>query len=378
MGSKAAMLSGPLGSLLETEAARSARFVDLFAGSAAVSHHVATRVRVPVVSVDLQQYSSALALSITGRVQPLVGTGRLRRWLAEVRLAAPSPPVVASALTEGDVAHQRDIASRARPRDFVTRQYGGHYFSVVQAATLDLMLQKMPPREPHRSLCLAAVIATASRVAAAPGHTAQPFQPTSSLLPFIQEAWKRDVLAVCEEVLDSLGRRHALTRGSALRMPASSVIPRLNEHDLVFCDPPYSAAQYSRFYHVLEGIARGGWAEVGGAGRAPDRATRASSSFSLRTQAPAAMREMLGALAARRARCIVTFPDADASNGLSAALIEELAAPDFDVEVSYVQSSHSTLGGAGGSERGARREVKEAVLFLTPSRKSRAVPPTRV
>lgn len=362
------MLAGPLGALLEAEAARSARFVDLFAGSAAVSHHVATRVPVPVLSVDLQQYSSALALSITGRTKPLVGTERLGRWLDDVRGAVPARMLSTSPLTAQDVTSQRELAKCARPEDFITRQYGGHYFSAAQAKALDTLVQRMPTREPHRSLCLAAVIDTASRVAAAPGHTAQPFQPTPSLLPFIQEAWQRDVFAICEEVLDSLGRRYALTRGSALRMPASAVIPKLGERDLVFCDPPYSAAQYSRFYHVLEGIARGGWAEVGGAGRAPDRVVRASSSFSMRGQAPAAMREMLGALAVQRARAIITFPDAQASNGLSAAMIEDLAAPDFDVEVSYVQSSHSTLGGAGNSERGARREVKEAVLILNPRR----------
>ncbi|WP_442977826.1 DNA adenine methylase [Salinibacterium sp. CAN_S4] len=56
-----------------------------------------------------------------------------------------------------------------------------------------------------------------------------------------------------------------------------SATKKLAGGDSIFCDPPYSDAQYSRFYHVLEGIARGGWDQVLGAGRAPIGSDRPSS-----------------------------------------------------------------------------------------------------
>jgi hypothetical protein len=135
----------------------------------------------------------------------------------------------------------------------------------------------------------------------------------------------------------------------------------------VFCDPPYSAVQYSRFYHVLEGVARGGWAEVSGTGRAPEGSDRAISEFSLKSKATVAMDELLRRLHSRGCSAMITFPDAEASNGLSAERITEQAKGSWNVETHYVDSSHSTMGGPSGDvARGSRRSVKEAVLLLSP------------
>jgi adenine-specific DNA methylase len=56
MGSKRWMLSSGLGMLLDRIAPTSNRFVDLFAGSGAVSHHVAKNTSVTVMACDLQEF----------------------------------------------------------------------------------------------------------------------------------------------------------------------------------------------------------------------------------------------------------------------------------------------------------------------------------
>ena len=55
MGSKRSMLLDGLGDLLANNALKTTRFVDLFAGSGAVSIHVATKYEIPVIASDLQQ-----------------------------------------------------------------------------------------------------------------------------------------------------------------------------------------------------------------------------------------------------------------------------------------------------------------------------------
>jgi len=63
---------------------------------------------------------------------------------------------------------------------------------------------------------------------------------------------------------------------------------------------------------------------------------------------------------------MITFPDADASNGLSAERIVELAKADWHVTSTLVDSTHSTLGGRSEGTRGGRRKLQEAVIVLRP------------
>lgn len=372
MGSKSVMLRGKLGELLLAEVERVDHFVDLFAGSGAVAHFVAERAAVPVTSYDLQEYSRVFAAAITERQRPLRPLPLVKSWFANARSHVSmqrasegwdrSEPLSATV-----IARERERSKKVSS-GFVAKHYGGHYFSFEQAAALDALYASLPdPGGRTRALALAALIAAASSAAASPGHTAQPFQPSESLLPHIESAWKRSVFDEAEAQLIAWAPRHALVTGKAKVGDALASARRVPRGALVFCDPPYSAAQYSRFYHVLEGVARGGWPSVDGAGRAPLIGARARSDFSMRTTAAKAMEALLADLRSRDATVVITFPDADASNGLSGKAIAAMAADDWHVSVQRVAASHSTLGGTSKeSTRGGRREVNEAVITLRP------------
>jgi len=125
-------------------------------------------------------------------------------------------------------------------------------------------------------------IAAVSRCAAAPDHTAQPFQPTPTGLPFLSEAWSKDVVGHTQNAFKNLADRFARKAGSAVISDANRAATQLRESDLVFVDPPHAAVQYSRFYHVLETIASGYCGEVSGSGRylpSELRPLRATASF---------------------------------------------------------------------------------------------------
>ena len=119
----------------------------------------------------------------------------------------------------------------------ITRSYGGHYFSPYQAAILDMYLSWLPESPSERSVALATLIWTASRCAAAPGHTAQPFQPTDTALRYIEISWKVDPTAILKSALKYIGPLHANKAGSAIVGDATEYATRAKSTDLVVVDP---------------------------------------------------------------------------------------------------------------------------------------------
>src|SRR5258708_612844 len=189
MGSKRAMLQNGLGHLIHEQASDAKRFVDLFAGSAAVAIYVASRIDIPVLACDLQRYSVVLAESVITRNRSFDSGSSWDTWFsrADVIFRRNSPPT-ADKLTRARVAEFRAWCE-SREDLPITKTYGGHYFSPVQAVWLDALRAELPQQCPATTIALGALIQAASRCAAAPGHTAQPFQPTRTAKPFLQEAW---------------------------------------------------------------------------------------------------------------------------------------------------------------------------------------------
>lgn len=375
MGSKVSMLqaglSGIISEALEVEPPR---FVDLFAGSGAVARWVAENHAIPVDAVDVQLYGKLLSGVIIERNEK-ASASVLDDWITSSqdlhrhRSAGFWTPAD-GALSSSAVFFERQIADQIELPGFIARQYGGHYYSINQAIAFDCLLECLPIAGPERLVALAAVIESASSCAASPGHTAQPFQPTDKLLRHINDAWGRDPFMFAARKSDLFARRFALAKGGAafqqdaLRHVKEDVV----DGSVVFCDPPYSEVQYSRFYHVLEGIARGGWDSVYGAGRAPLGIDRFSSTFSSRRESTSAFSELFRLLAARSATVVLTFPNHECSNGQSAESLVSLAEQWFSVSSTAVDVIHSSLG-ASQTSRGSRvprRGVKESVIVLAP------------
>lgn len=377
MGSKLSMLDGTLGGELLRLAPPGGRFIDLFAGSGVVGRFVASQVDIPVFSVDLMRFSSLLAGATLERTKALDGDALWRRWSAaadqfmakHARLERMSMSL-SRAANEADVLSARRLCASYLPDQFIWSHYGGYYFSPTQALQLSAFYSTLPARAPHRTLALAAIIRTASKASASPGHTAQPFRPTEKLLPHIRSAWSVDVREELIRQVERMAATHAKVRGLAhtgdgLEFAKKRIIAK----DLVFCDPPYSDAQYGRFYHVLEGIAVGGWPAVFGAGRAPEVSMRASSSFSGSTKAEESAKVLLESLAGAGATVLWTYPEGDRSNRLTVDMIRDSASRFFSIEEHRIPMRHSTLGGSSssGNLRNSRKYLDEILFVLKPS-----------
>lgn len=370
MGSKRWQLNNGLGTQLHRVAKPNDRFVDLFSGSGAVSWFASEQLGLPVTAVDLQQYAVVATASVIERSRAVRADRLVETWIEPVRARLERDDDVCASrlLLKGDLSSanvERMRYDASRSVGVFTASYGGYYFSVEQARALDELRSSLPQRKPASTVCLAALIVAASRCSASPGHTAQPFRPTPQALPHIELIWHRDLFSEVQRALEQLAVRHALTRGRAILGDANDAVLALDGGELVFVDPPYSDAQYSRFYHVLEGVAIGGYSSVHGAGRAPEMALRTSSRFSRVTAARAALTELLARLAEKECRVIVTFPQYKASNGVSGEEIAETARRWFKVDICSTSNRFSTLGG-NGTQRPARRQTQELILTMFP------------
>ena len=373
MGSKRAMLSNGLGEMLRAHASDVHRFVDLFAGSSAVSWFVAENSKCKVVAGDLQAFAVALAEGVISRENELDADRIWRPWSGDAAswLAGNSVYRAAEKFDMGkwgkarrrNVQEARKISSESP--ELVTQAYGGYYFSPKQSLVLDSLRATLPTDPPEHRVALAALICAASECAASPGHTAQPFQPTRGAAKFLFEAWRRDILDYAERALKNICPRHARHAGYGMISDAQTLAEQLCHDDLAFMDPPYSGVHYSRFYHVLETIARGSSVTVSGIGRYPDPNQRPKSDFSVKSKSKVALDKLFSTLGEKKVRTIVTFPREETSNGLSGSFVQTVAEKYFDVSKKVVNGRFSTLGG-NLENRKARVPAYEIILLLSP------------
>lgn len=370
MGSKKNMLLNGLGVTFQKEVKGKERIVDLFSGSASVSWFAAMSFETQVIAVDLQKFSEVLANSVIKRTERINPVENWKAWQKEFTEVLKSNKI----LEEAERLDRKNIkisswARKARTlcseveAGLIWSAYGGYYYSPYQALTFDLLLNTLPKKESLQLVAKAAIISAASQCAAAPGHTAQPFKPNKTAGPFLKEAWERNPLEYVESSFKSICKKYAKVKGEAFVKDAVDFSKGVNEKDLVFLDPPYSGVHYSRFYHVLETIARGDCGQVSGTGRYPPFEERPASSFSRKSESKESFKSMMTNLSKKGARIILTYPNKECSNGLSGEFVKELCSELFTVRKKVVETNFSTLGG-NNKVRSARKKTGEMILVL--------------
>ncbi len=335
---------------------------------------MAQNYNVQVIAADLQLYSTSLASAVISRTSAMLDAEWIEGWfeLASSRLD-----------TEDRFRDAIELQSQLQelPVDFIVKaarslcasaeelpislSYGGYYLSPWQSMWLDALRQALPADEVIKSIALASLIQTTSRVSASPGHTTQPFKANDTAGRFLLEAWRRDVVVLVKSSAIDIGSKYAQKKGEAICGDTLKVAELAQPGDLAFLDPPYSGVHYSRFYHVLETVARGFAGGAEGTGRYPPPSERPNSDFSITSKAGRAFDMLLQTLADRGASAIVTFPAGAASNGLSGEAVRDIAEQHFQIDLEKVSSRFSTLGG-NTKNRTARHDTHELILRLSP------------
>lgn len=366
MGSKRVMLQNGLGTLLIKMAKESNRVFDPFCGSGIVTWHLSENSDKKVIAGDLQEYSVVMANALLMRDKPLTETEikLLDEWL-HLTKKFPNPISYSKVSEPGGENIYLERIKCGESNDPITRAYGGYYFSFSQAQIIDLLLKNLPDEPALANVALAALLEAASVCVAAPGHTAQPFRPTERGLMAIYEAWSRDPLVYIKRAIANLGPRFSKKIGEARVSDAFDLLDELQENDFVFLDPPYSAVQYSRFYHVLETIARKKPVVISGAGRYPPHQERPVSDYSKTATSLKATEALLKKIADAGAKAVFTFPEGMTSNRLSGDIIRHLGEQYFEVKVCSNNTNFSTLGG-NNNIRPARKMTNELYIKMLP------------
>ncbi len=175
---------------------------------------------------------------------------------------------------------------RRRPAFLITAYYASFYYGLRQAIDLDSLraaIDDLPRSDPlaerMRLHYLSALLHAASVTTSGTSHFAQPRQVTkdSEVLSMIVRR-RLDVLETFREFSAAIARHVAASDLSPRNRTfcgdyrdlidagdAGDSAPRWKSEaaaDVVYMDPPYTGDNYSRFYHVLETLARYDYPEL--------------------------------------------------------------------------------------------------------------------
>lgn len=247
------------------------------------------------------------------------------------------------------------------PYRLVSLIYSHGYFGLRQAIELDSLRYAIDFAGKNGILsmeqvrwCLMVLVETASKICTAPGHFAQFLEahdPPS--WKYIRRQRRRDVWTTFISSLKTIsayGTREWRAKNKvfcddAMRLPSelrnSGGSPRI-----VYADPPYSEAQYSRYYHVLETLVKYDYPSVQSKGRY--RNDRFSTPFSLITSVRGAFVSLIKGCTRLDADLVISYP----SNGLLFQAGESLSGILHDyyrkIHIIEINHTHSTLGGRHG------------------------------
>jgi adenine-specific DNA-methyltransferase len=275
--------------------------VDLFTGTTVVAQGFASRGH-RVTAVDTQRYAVVFAdallgvgrqrgescsfatLSSAGITSPIEGLRRT--WIefieGEERALAYSDAAALTALSaqfpllwrDAGQQHSERIESSARrcalgEIALLTSIYAGSYFGARQALILDELRQNAALSLAHGRIskwqyqaALSAIMCAASAAVHSAGkHFAQPLNSGSLrnerfLAARLLQDRNVDVEDEFAAACDAIDAQAVLADGGHKTWlgPAENFVACDGTADLYYLDPPYTAQQYSRFYHVLETI----------------------------------------------------------------------------------------------------------------------------
>ena len=274
-------------------------------------------------------------------------------------------------------------------KSVVSRYFGGLYFSWQQALELDVLLSLAHVAPPHLvDHLLAPALSLASDVVNTVGKQfAQPIRPRDSKgrpkLHLVRQTVRDRAMPVIDGYLD-WGARYDAVPGSpyshqAIRGDFAKVLgSHVDEFDLVYADPPYTRDHYSRYYHVLETMARRDEPAVStttirtGGVPAPSRGVyrvdRHQSPFCIKSQAPGAFDSLVGQVARAGKPLLLSYSPYKETAGnrprlLTVAELREIATSHY-AEVSIIDVEGVTHNKFNIDERNVVVDYAAEVLVL--------------
>lgn len=379
--------------------ARPGPFLDLFAGISSVGDAIASERQ--VWCNDIQDFAVTVAAAkFTSRAGPEIDAAVLSGILEQANAnRLKLMPMVGDFLVEeaeclhlGQIRKIKDLCSRqiaaatsgkyqrvrAAARCLPGRgsyflfsiSYAGGYFGSKQALDIDclrfaidrLLSSKAINRDQHRWYILALCKAMFA-VANTTGHFAQYLEVKGSTLTRFLAKRKRDVLKEWIDAIRELepaGTAEWRRENRVFKSEAGQLLQKLKRSNakpsVIYADPPYTADQYSRYYHLLETLIVYDYPELHGKGQY--RSGRFVSDFSLQSRVMIAFEDLISRAANLGSDLVLNYPETGMLTDTKQSLLGLLRKYFRQAEVAAsIPHQHSTLGASKGIERSAVTEL---------------------
>lgn len=376
LGNKLRVL-GPITDMVSEMIGGSGRVADLFTGSSVVAQALCSEGH-SVSAIDTQDYSVAIAKAMLG-----VDRMNAEELAPNLVLAEQYTPRRLDLWSELSYIEERKVAEgdyegllnlyRSLPLKWkdlsdvdegpdeallITELYSGSYFGISQAIAIDRL--RVSAGSMYRSgrlsswqyyAALTAIMsASSSAVNSAGKHFAQPLLAGSSRnIDFLKKRVLSDRrISIYESFFSSCNEINSrglqpLKPSFAYKDAAEDFVQAHTNFDLFYLDPPYTAQQYSRFYHLLETIATYEVPELAHNGRVTTGlypAKRYKSAFSSRTKAIPAFKTILSSAKKNGTSVLISYSsstDSSTGNARMVSLTELLDACQLEFGKHAVQ-----------------------------------------
>ena len=264
--------------------------------------------------------------------------------------------------------------------------FANGYFGIRQSLEIDSLryaidkvieeANSLTPQEKlvKKSIYLTSLMSAMSKAVSGTGHFAQFHKiDTEHTLRFAVEARAFSIKELFYQKLGEFVNSFQSTHfdNICLNEDYTHALERedlLREVDLVYVDPPYSNAHYSRFYHVLETLVKYDYPDSTYIGRYRD--DRYQSGFCRKGEVRSEFRELLVKLSRFEFDVVISYVSNDKAKNTSNVfgfggedLIDLCRDHYLDVEVKYRDHRHQAFG-----NKKARYGGKTEYLILCPSR----------
>ncbi len=348
---------------------------DLFAGSAVIAG--ALRTCVPVLSNDIQEYSSILANVYLSDfdwykypdASELVAQAEER--VIEFRRSFPNLDFeYGTALSLEEFISIEEAQKQLIHLNFsglayhlFTKYYSGTYWSFEQCLWIDALreIADQYQETPLYYAILASLMFAMSYNSQSTGHYAQYRDATSSssmsdILIYRKKQIAPYFIRKFNNLREHLGPVKIQHRVQALDY--LECLKTLAPNTTVYADPPYCFVHYSRFYHAMETLVRYDYPTVEHKGRY--RNDRHQSLFCIQTKVAPAFREMFIACREQNASLVLSYSNTGmiALSDLMDLVNEEFGA-GYRFEIKTQGHLHSTMG----RKVDKNRKVEEYIIL---------------
>lgn len=254
-----------------------------------------------------------------------------------------------------------------------TTYFANAYFGIKQCCQIDAIASVIGDLsdERQRNVLLAVLMTAASSTASSTTHFAQ-FLTVKSTSTFknIKEKRSTDIIVLFKDVLSMFSNKGLLDKAEKqhqcfnLDFEECLQTIDMDEHTLVYADPPYFKEHYSRYYHVLNTICLYDYPELAINHQSKEyavgryRADRNVSDFGKKAKALSAFQRLIDSCAEKKANLVISYSE---NSIVKINELLQLAKSRYSVRMDKISLKHSSQGRVTNSDQ----TVKEFVFICT-------------